>query len=195
VAWDMSEARHFAHIVRHPGPERLPMLLTFALTVAVDLTVAIAVGVTLASLLFVRDMSRAAQMVPYKHTVREDRGQRALLPPGVEVFRFTGPIFFGMTGTMMEVLQAMVAPPKVLILRMSLVPYIDLTGLRALEEMLSVCRKGGGTVILSGPRPEMVQSLARAGMQDNGMDLRVAPNYRSSVDVARRLIQPEDPSL
>lgn len=195
VAWDMSEARHFVHIVRHPGPERLPMLLTFALTVAVDLTVAIAVGVTLASLLFVRDMSRAAQMVPDGPRFREDRDQRAALPTGVEVFRFTGPIFFGMTGTMMEVLHAMGTPPRVLILRMSLVPYIDLPGLRALEEMVAACRKNGGAVILSGPRPEVAQALARAGLRDNGADLRLAPNYRTSVDTAHCLTQPEEPSI
>ena len=112
--------------------ERALLLLTFGLTVLVDLTVAIGVGVTLASLLFMARMSETAGLLSEELSI-DDPAQRASLPAGVEVFRFAGPMFFGVAREMLDVLHRLGREPKIIILRMERVPYIDSTGASALE--------------------------------------------------------------
>ena len=114
----------------------LLLFLTFGLTLLVDLTVAIGVGVTLASLLFMARMSDSAGLMPAEHSV-DDPAQRAALPKGVEVFRFAGPMFFSVAGEMLDVLRRSGRTPKIIVLRMERVPYIDSTGAAALDLLSS----------------------------------------------------------
>ncbi|MBX3561673.1 MAG: STAS domain-containing protein [Sphingomonas sp.] len=159
VAWGMSESERFAALLRSDPGERALLLLTFALTVFVDLTVAIGVGVTLAALFFMRRMSETAGLVAVDPD--EDPQQRARLPEGVEVFRFTGPIFFGVASEMLEAFRRIGRSPRAVILRMEEVPYIDATGASALETFVRQAKWSGTEVWLCGLRRGPLDFLAR----------------------------------
>lgn len=159
VAWGMSEAGRFRALLRTDPGERALLLLTFFLTVLVDLTVAIGVGVTLAALLFMRRMSEHAGLVP--EDPDEDPEQRAALPSGVEVLRFTGPIFFGVAGELVDALRRIGQNPRAIVLRMEDVPYIDATGANAVEAFVRQARRGGTEVWLCGMKRQPLEFFAR----------------------------------
>ncbi|UIJ46584.1 STAS domain-containing protein [Sphingomonas cannabina] len=159
VAWGMSESERFVALLRSDPGERALLLLTFALTVLVDLTVAIGVGVTLAALLFMRRMSEHAGLVSVDPD--EDPDQRANLPEGVEVFRFTGPIFFGVASEMLEALRRIGRSPRAVILRMEQVPYIDATGAAALETFVRQAAWSNVEVWLCGLQRKPLDFLMR----------------------------------
>ncbi|MGZ8281855.1 MAG: SulP family inorganic anion transporter [Allosphingosinicella sp.] len=159
VAWGMSEADRFKALLRTDPGERALLLLTFGLTVMVDLTVAIGVGVTLAALLFMRRMSEHAGLVAVDPEEAPD--QRDRLPPGVEVMRFTGPIFFGVASELIEALRRVGERPRAIVLRMELVPYIDATGANALETFVRQARGSDTEVWLCGMQRQPLDFLAR----------------------------------
>lgn len=173
VAWGMSESGRFAALLRGDGGERAILLLTFLLTVLVDLTVAIGVGVTLAALLFIRRMSESAGLVAIDRS--EDPGQRDLLPADVEVFRFSGPIFFGVAGEMLDALRRIGRQPRALILRMEQMPYIDATGAEALETFVRQATAAGSEVWLCGLQRGPLAFLAR--MEPRYAGARIALTY------------------
>ncbi len=148
VAWGMSEADRFIALLRTDAGERGILLLTFALTVFVDLTVAIGVGVTLAALLFMMRMSETAGLVAVDAV--EEPELRDKLPDDVEVFRFSGPIFFGVASEMLEALRRAGQRPRAIILRMEQVPYVDATGANALATFTRQARHSGTEVWLVG---------------------------------------------
>ena len=159
VAWGMSETDRFRALLRTDAGERALLLLTFLLTILVDLTVAIGVGVTLAALLFMRRMSEHAGLVAIDPD--EEPEQRDRLPPGVEVLRFTGPIFFGVASELIEALRRLGQRPKAIVLRMEQVPYIDATGANALETFVRQASGGGTDVWLCGMQRQPLDFLAR----------------------------------
>lgn len=163
VAWGMSEIDRFRGLLRMDGGERLLLLLTFGLTVLVDLTVAIAVGVTLASLLFMASMSQAASLRADDQAA-DDETQRAELPPGVEVFRLEGPMFFGVATEMLDTLQRMGRRPRTLILRMGRVPYVDSTAAHALQRFVVDARNRGTEVRLCELNANTAAVLDAAGV-------------------------------
>ena len=161
VAWGMSEAERFRHLGRMDPGERTLLLLTFGLTVLVNLTLAIGVGVTLASLLFMARMSEATGVLGEDDSI-EDPMQRAALPDGVEVFRIAGPMFFGVAGEMLETLTRMGRRPRAIILRLDRVPYIDSSGVGALANFVSRAQASGTRVLICDmPRP-VLDAMARA---------------------------------
>ena len=173
VAWGMSEYQRFFALLRMPNGDRAVLLLTFGLTVMVDLTVAIGVGVTRASLLF---MDRMAESVEFDTSGEQDTDldsedvhQRDTLPKGVEVFRITGPFFFGVAGELLDTLRRVGQSPRVIILRMRLVPLLDASGVQALEEFFEQAHLAGAKVILSGVQPQprsMLERLHHGGATD-----------------------------
>jgi SulP family sulfate permease len=195
VAWNMSEIHHFIHIFRLSKSDRLVMFLTFALTILVDLTVAIGVGVTLASLLFMHQMSRSSSLHLQGRHIRdtwgenqpEDEEQRDDLPEGVEVFRITGPLFFGIADAMLEALQAMGETPKILILRMKLVPYMDVAGLNALINLIKTCQDKDSKIILSGLREQPERMLSRAGIKDDQKQIFMTERYEKAITLSLEL--------
>ncbi len=160
VAWGMSEFDRFRSLLPTDKAELALLVLTFGLTVLVDLTVAIGVGVTLASLLFMARMSESAGLMSSEQSL-DDPEQRAALPRGVEVFRFTGPMFFGVAGEMLEVLRRTGVTPKILVLRMELVPYIDSSGARVLEAFVQQASGNRAKVILCDLRAQPAAYLDR----------------------------------
>lgn len=159
VAWGMSEAGRFRALLRTDAGERALLLLTFFLTIIVDLTVAIGVGVTLAALLFMQRMSEHAGLVAVDPD--EDPEQRASLPPGVEVLRFTGPIFFGVASELVDALRRIGQSPRAIILRLEEVPYVDATGANAIEAFVRQAKRGGTEIWLCGMKRQPLDFLAR----------------------------------
>jgi sulfate permease, SulP family len=179
VAWNMSELRHAARMVRSaPKPDVAILLLTFLLTVFVDLVVAVNVGVILAALLFMRRMADAVNV--------EEDGERTNdpgnigfavrpLPDGVVVFGIEGPFFFGAAEKLERALANVQRRTTTLILRMGQVPFVDATGILTLEEIITDFRRHGTAVLLAEVRPNVRYKLERGGViahigQDNVTD-------------------------
>lgn len=166
VSWGMSEHERFIGLLRMPNGDRAVLLLTFGLTVLVDLTVAIAVGVTLASLLFMMRMSETVQIDAaaggaFDDDEGEDIHQRDALPDGVEVFRIDGPVFFGIAGELLDTLRRIGQTPKVIILRMRRVPLLDASGATTIAEIVRRANVAGAQVILSGVQQQPLAMLDR----------------------------------
>jgi SulP family sulfate permease len=159
VAWGMSEYDRFIALLRTDAGERALLMLTFLLTVFVDLTVAIGVGVTLAALLFMMRMSETAGLVAVD--AEEEPELRESLPPGVEVFRFTGPIFFGVASEMLEALRRAGERPRAIVLRMEQVPYVDATGANALATFTRQANNAGTEVWLAGLKEQPREFLGK----------------------------------
>jgi SulP family sulfate permease len=195
VAWGMSEISHFIHIFRLSRTDRLVMILTFLLTVLVDLTVAIGVGVTMASLLFIKNMSQTVEIKSewrksnklYDENA-EYKVQRHDLPQGVEVFQITGPLFFGVASNLVDALKAMGAMPKVLILRMRLVPYLDATGERVLESVVKQCKDRSTQIIFSGLQHQPMQMLKNAHIDEEKSYVSFSTNYETALQQAEDII-------
>ncbi len=198
VAWGMSEIDHFIHIFRLSPSDRNVMVLTFLLTVFVDLTVGIGVGVTLASLLFMKHMSQSVEIkVEGRHmkdlheNEYEEEAQRTQLPKGVEVFRITGPVFFGVAGDLVDTLKSMGQMPEVLILRLRLVPYLDATGAAVIGKMIKQCQSRGTKVILSGVQSQP-EKILRNGHIEHGKDgVFFSPDYDASLKMAEAMVTKE----
>ena len=161
VAWNMSELPKFLRLARFaPRADAGLLLLTFALTVFVDLVVAVNVGVVLAALLFVKRMSEAVQVE--EGTATNEVGM--VLPPGMVVYSIDGPFFFGAAEKLEHTLGDIQRRAKVLALQLGRVPVIDATGILALEGLIKACQRHGTRVLLVGLRPNVQQKLERAGM-------------------------------
>lgn len=193
VAWGMSEYQRFLALLRMPNSDRAVLLLTFGLTVLVDLTVAIGVGVTLASLLFMARMAEAVEVGsggPRDVDLdAEDVHQRDDLPPGVEVFRIAGPFFFGVAGELLDTLRRLGQSPRVIILRLRLMPLLDASGAQALEEFVEQARLAGAQVILSGVQPQPHSMLDRVGLGETSAKLSHAVDYARAQALAVELIE------
>lgn len=198
VAWNMSEVESFRHLMRAPLGDRIVLVVTFLLTVLVDITVAVEIGVLLAMFLFLRRMIDATVAVPQRGLLEDDvddfiRPSDAallrdhILPPGVEAFQINGPFFFGAAARLNEVLDRLEKPPRVFILRLGRVPFIDASGAHALEEFIDRCRRHGTAVILSGPRRQALRVLLRMGLVERIGRRHVVPSFDRALALARAL--------
>lgn len=194
VAWGMSEYERFIALLSMPNGDRGVLLLTFGLTVFVDLTVAIGVGVTVASLLFMARMSSTVQIEngseisPDAELDDDDFGQRDALPKGVEVFRISGPFFFGVAGELLDALRRVGQSPKVIILRMRLVPMLDASGVEGVREFFVQAQRAGAEVIFSGVQPQPTAMLERGHLDATRTGLHFVPNYDEAIGKAQSLI-------
>jgi SulP family sulfate permease len=184
IAWGMSEAERFVALLRMPIGERGVLILTFLLTVLVDLTVAIGVGVTLASLLFMARMTEMVTVTATRIDESEDPAQREGLPEDVEVFRITGPFFFGVAGELLDALKRIGRLPRAIILRLELVPYLDASGVATLEEFVAQARADGTEVILSGVQSQPFRLLKRSGLGRSSAVVRHARSYEAALALA-----------
>lgn len=168
VAWNMSEWRVFAQLLRSPRSDVLVLLTTFALTVLIDLTVAIQVGVVLASLLFMRRMADVTQVKAVVNPTEYGRGAGDTLaapdvPPGVEVFAVNGSFCFGAARKFTETLAARRSRPRAVVLDLTNVIAMDATGLHALEDVAQRLRRQGARVLLAGVHAQPMSVMARSG--------------------------------
>jgi sulfate permease, SulP family len=190
VAWNMAEIESFRHLMSGPIGDRLVLLVTFGLTVAFDLTVAIEVGLVMASFLFMHRMSEVVAVQSHVSLAEEDQDdftrartpdQRAQLPAGVEAFQISGPLFFAVANRLDDVLNQFTTPPRAFILRMRLVPLVDSSGVTALRQMIQRCQRNGTRVILSGLRPQPLAILTQMGLKPDGIQLQFADDFAAAV--------------
>jgi SulP family sulfate permease len=172
VAWNMSERKEFAHILKTRTSDSVVLLLTFLLTVLTDLTFAVEIGLVLSVLLFVKRMSgtlQVAKALPdpsqkhqkvMSHMVSEGHDC-----PQISIFTIEGPIFFGDASMLeMSILSKMSSKPSILLLRMGNVPFMDTTGEANLANVVRQFQKQGGTVILSELQTQPKELLQRTGL-------------------------------
>lgn len=190
VAWGMSEFDRFVALLRMPIGERAVLLITFLLTVLVDLTVGIGVGVTIASLLFMARMSDTVAVTGGEtgQAEPEDASQRDALPEGVEVFRVDGPLFFGVAGELLDALKRVGRRPQQIILRLEAVPYLDASGAVAVIEFVRQAKATGTGIILCGAREQPSELLARARLGATSGEVDYAPNYEAALALAGKAV-------
>ncbi len=174
VSYHMSEWRTFGAELRSaPRSDVIVLLLTFGLTVLIDLTVAVQVGLVGAAFLFMKRMSEVANVSAITREFGSDTvvdtplyTQGRKLPPGVQIYAIDGPFFFGAAEKFKETLTQVAGKPRVVVLLMRNVSAIDSTGLRALQEVVKRFRAGGTDVVLVGVHAQPMVAVARAGIVD-----------------------------
>jgi SulP family sulfate permease len=171
VAYNMSEWESFLSVLKGPRGDIAVLLTTFLLTILVDLTVAIEIGMLMAAVLFVQKMIRSSDVSIITAQLRDDNGNDGEtgvndpIPKGVEVFEISGPLFFGATHKFKEAIRIIEKPPLVLIVRMRQVPIIDASGLRTLEDVHRECLHRGTRLIISEVKSKQVmQELTDTGL-------------------------------
>ncbi len=196
VAWNMSERQNFMAILKGPRSDRLVLLLTFLLTVLVDLTVAVEVGIVLSALLFIRRMAEIANVSVITDAVcgdvdsAEDPAAFALreVPPGVEVYEVEGPFFFGMVDTFWNALGNRRRHIPVLILRIRNVSAIDATGLHNLRQLFIQCKKQKTQLVFSGVAAQPWKTFETSGFLNEVGAANFCPSIDAALERARELI-------
>jgi SulP family sulfate permease len=189
VAYQMSEWRAFLGELHSPKSDVAVLLTTFALTIVVDLTVAISVGMVLAAFLFMRRMATVTNVSVVTQELAKDRRSsdqpdqlvdRRTFPKGVEVYEINGPFFFGAAAAFKDTLARVAGKPKVLIIRMRNVSALDSSGMHALTDVVHRTRKDGTAVILSDVHMQPLVALTGTpAMKEIGPD-----NVVGSLDLA-----------
>lgn len=168
VAWNMSEAKHFKHMLqRAPRADVAILLVTFVLTVFADLVVAVNIGVILATLHFMRRMASSVEVQQQQdEDIQGELIYQGLvkIPDGVLVYSIEGPFFFGAVENFERALAATRTDPRFLILRLKRVPFVDITAIQTLEEVCRKLEKRGVRVILCEANGRVYQKLVRAGV-------------------------------
>jgi len=199
VAWNMSEYQHFRHTLSAPKGDRLVLLLTFFLTVFFDLTVAIEAGIVVAAFVFMFRMAEAVEVSSGVRLLDEngeedpargtDADQRALLPKGVEVFQINGPLFFGASNRLDNLLDQFFSPPRVFILRMRLVPIVDASGVHALKTLADRCHRRGIVLIVSGLQAQPKRVIADMHLDERDGQLHFVTDYPSALKLAASIVR------
>ena len=188
VSYGMSGWRSFLAMLKNPKSDITVLLLTFFLTIIFDLTRAIEVGLVCACLLFMRRMSETSDVsVIYNEIdISEDADMQAgnlenlTIPKGVEVYEINGPYFFGAGNRAEEMMQRFGNDPKVRIIRMRKVPFIDSTGLHNLENLCLMSKKENVQIVLSGVNPKVEAVLVKNGF----IELLGRENICNHIDIA-----------
>lgn len=193
VAYNMSEWRSFAAVLRTSKSDGAVLLATFLLTVFVDLTVAIEIGMVLAAFLFMRRMTQISNVNVVTDDINEADDLQAIsrykVPEGVEVFEVTGPMFFGAAYKFKESLQLMKKAPKVLIIRMRAVPVIDATGLHTLEEVFKQSKHRGMNFILSGIQKGVYLELEKSHLLELIGKENICPDIDAALARAGKMLR------
>jgi len=192
VAYNMSEWREFQHLLKSPRGDIAVLLATFLLTVFIELTVAIQVGILLAAFLFLQKMSAEAHVDVITDTLSEDEEFRGRdmsqidVPKGVEVFEVYGSLFFGAVSQFKESIRVVTNKPKVIILRMRQVPTIDASGIHILEELVSEMHSRDAIVVFSAVSRSVYRVMRSSGFVDLVDRKNFAPDIFASLEIAKR---------
>ncbi|HOI33037.1 MAG TPA: STAS domain-containing protein, partial [Bacteroidales bacterium] len=186
VAYNMSEWRSFKALFNNSKSDVAVLLTTFFLTVLIDLTVAIQFGLLLAVLLFLKrviettDVAVLNMVVEAENSELADEGESLQIPEGVEVFEVNGPFFFGIANKFEAAEKLTGTKPKVRIIRLRRVPFIDSTGLSNLKSFIHRSAHNGIQIVFSGAGNKLVASLNKAGIieevgeENNCVDIQSA---------------------
>lgn len=194
VSYHMSEWRTFRAELRSPRSDVAVLLATFFLTVLVDLTVAIEVGMVLAAFLFIRRMAEVTNVSMVTRELEDGADpydtdpnavRRRAIPPGVDVYEINGPFFFGAAETFKDTVGRVAAPPRVLIIRMRDVLAIDSTGMHALRDVVHRSRREGTLVLLSDVHMQPLVALTGSSVMAELGSENVFGNLDDALNRAR----------
>lgn len=200
VAWNMSEASHFIHLIKAPIGDVAILLTAFLLTVFVDITVAVLLGMVLACFLFMKRMSEFSKTTQLTSLFKEplsdfpekydpDAIIHKNVPPGVEVYELQGPFFFAVADILKDLLMNLEKPPKVFILRMRYVPLIDASGMHALKEFAQKCKNSKTILLLSGIKGQTEKDLERFGLTEMIGKAHIFPHIDKALAKAEEFIR------
>ena len=197
VSYNMSGWRTFKGLLKNPKSDVSVLLITFFLTVIFDLTVAIEWGLVIACVLFMRRVMETTEISvikdeidPNKESDLEVHEEHLIVPEGVEVYEINGPYFFGIATKFEEMMANMGDRPKVRIVRMRKVPFIDSTGVHNLTNLCEMCHKDNIQVVLSGVNEKVHKVLEKTGFlydlvgQDN-----ICPNINIALERAKEIVE------
>lgn len=174
VAWNMSELGHFYEILKSQWSEATILVVTFLLTVLVDLTVAVQIGVVMAAFIFVKKMSDNTNVKICRTLLDENQKPliddsnlifRKDIPDDVTVFEMTGPLFYSNADSLNETLSQLSQQPRVFILRMEKVPIVDSTGIKAIKDFQRKCRDKGIQFLICGASPQLHLIFKKSGVE------------------------------
>ncbi|MDD6122852.1 MAG: sulfate permease [Bacteroidales bacterium] len=196
VSYNMSGWRTFLQLMKNPKSDIIVLFMTFFLTVIFDLTIAIEVGLLIACLLFMRRMAETTQIKviadeidPNEETDAEVHEEHLIIPKGVEVYEINGPYFFGIANKFEELMAAMNDHPKVRVIRMRRVPFIDSTGIHNLQNLCEMSHREGTHIVLSGVTPNVYNVLEHNGFcKLLGKD-HICPNINVALDRAASIVK------
>ena len=196
VAYNMSEWESFRSVLKGPRSDVAVMVTTFFLTVIVDLTVALEIGMILAVFLFMRKMIQFSDVSMFKNVMDDDGEQIEkeavgdfVIPKKVEVFEITGPLFFGAAYKFKDAMKFIENPPKVLIIRMRKVPIIDATGIKTIEEVFKEAKHHGTKLILSEVHSEQVmKELKVARLLFSIGKANVTQTFTEALDRSKKIL-------
>ena len=194
VAYNMSGWRTFKALLRNPRSDVAVLLITFFLTVVFDLTIAIEVGLLIACVLFMKRVMETTEISVIRDEIDPSAGtdmtlheEHLTVPEGVEVYEINGPYFFGIATKFEELMAQMGDRPKVRVIRMRKVPFIDSTGLHNLTTLCDMSRREKIEVVLSGVNEKVRVALERAGIIDMLGAENVCPNIHVALERAGKL--------
>jgi len=195
VAYNMSEWRSFVSLLNGPRDDAAILVTTFLLTVLVDLTMAIEIGLIMAAVLFINRMAKISKVDVVTNGLSEDDGpddpngiNKYAIPKGVEVFEIKGPLFFGAAYKFTESIKLIENPPKALIIRMHHVPIIDATGIHALEQLFKDTKLGRTLFIISGLQPEVFKEFEKSGFLETVGYENIKPDFEEALLRARQVL-------
>jgi SulP family sulfate permease len=198
VSYHMCEWRTFLSELRSPKSDVAILLTTFVLTVLIDLTVAISVGMVLAAFLFMKRMAEVTNVRAFTQEFDEDDDDRSVsdenggrlrdIPSGVEVYEINGAFFFGAAETFKNTLELIAGKPKVLIIRMRNVLLLDSTGMHALRDVVHRSRKDGTAVLLSDLHMQPLVALTGSTVLEEIGSENVFPDLDDALQRARDLL-------
>lgn len=197
VSYNMSEWRSFTALLKNPKSDVIVLLITFFLTVIFDLTVAIAVGLLLACLLFIKRIMETTEITAIKEEIHvEDEAgimhdESITIPAGVEVYEINGPYFFGVATQFEELMSEFRDKSKVRVIRMRKVPFIDSTGIHNLSNFCEMSFKNKIVVVLSGVNPQVHSALHKAGFYDLVGEKNICPNINVALSRAEEIMKGE----
>ncbi len=202
IAYNMSEWRSFRRIVQGGGSDTVVLVVTFLLTVLLDLTIAIEVGMVLAAFLFMTRMAQLSHVdLVQDLQLRETESESVIhpmdlsnftIPKGIEVFEISGPMFFGAAYKFQEEIKHLETSPFILILRMRYVPMIDATGLRAIEDVHREVSPRGTKLVLSGVQPPVLEELRKSRLLFKIGKGNVLPDFGQALNRAIRILEAAD---
>jgi SulP family sulfate permease len=192
VSYNMGEWREIPELLKLSRLEVGTWLITFSLTVFADLTVAVEAGMIMATLVYIRNVTRSTTVKQVTEDYIE-RGRPHILqdkeiPPYVTVFRIHGPFLFGATDKLQDVLSNLAEFPPVVIVRLRNMTAVDATGLQALEEFADVIHGSGRSIIFCGAMDRPAEMMHRAEFQDHVGKENICANFQEALDRARQLM-------
>ncbi|WP_336525361.1 STAS domain-containing protein, partial [Bacteroides acidifaciens] len=196
VSYNMSGWRTFKALLKSPKSDVTVLLITFFLTVIFDLTIAIEVGLVIACVLFMRRVMETTEISVIKDEIDPNAEsdiqmseENLIIPKGVEVYEINGPYFFGIATKFEEIMSRLGDRPKVRIIRMRKVPFIDSTGIHNLTSLCQMAQREKTTIVLSGVNEKVHKVLEKSGFYELLGEKNICPNINVALERAKELIE------